>query len=74
MEVQYDKQNLDEYLHWLAVNEWETFKKLVGEGAITSAKVCILIKRGFSLGQVSQKIQRKRRSVQHINDKNCKCG
>lgn len=67
------KQNLDEYLQWLAINEWETFKRLVGEDAIISAKVCIMKKRGFSLGQISNRLKSQKWVVRYINDEKCKC-
>lgn len=68
-----DKQNLDEYLQWLAINEWQTFKRLVGDEAITSAKVCIMIKRGFSLQQISNRLQKTKEGVRWAKNRKCEC-
>lgn len=35
-------KQIDENWRLLAINDWKTFKKLVGEKAINSVKLCVL--------------------------------
>lgn len=48
--------DLDSELQNLALIDWDTFRKLVGEDAIINAKACILKSRGKSLAQIGQRL------------------
>jgi len=63
---------LDIELQQLAAIDWPAFVKLVGEDAITSAKVCILKSKGRSLNQIANKLSITRDKVRY--DCNNKCG
>ena len=47
---------LDKDLQRLASIDWPAFADLVGEEALTAAKVCLLKSRGKSLIQISNKL------------------
>lgn len=55
---------LDMELQQLALVDWAAFSKLVGEEAITAAKVCLLKSRGKSLAQISNRLDITKRQVQ----------
>ena len=62
---------LDKELQQLAMVDWPTFCQLLGDDAITSAKVCILKSRGKSLNQIATKLSIGREKVRY--DCNNKC-
>ena len=47
---------LDKELQQLALTDWSTFVKLVGEDSVTSAKICLLRSRGNSHAAVAIKL------------------
>ena len=57
----------------LATNDWPAFASLIGEDAIIAAKVCILKSKGQSLGQISNKLKKKKWVVRWASEKKCKC-
>lgn len=61
---------LDQQLQTIAATDWPAFVKLVGEGPILLAKVCLLKKKGKSLTQISGKLNVTRRKAQ-IDCKKC---
>lgn len=62
---------LDKELQQLSLIDWPAFVQLVGEDAITAAKVCILKSRGKSLAQIATRLTITKRQVQVRCDK---CG
>lgn len=46
----------DTQLHAIACHEWQLFKSLVGDKAITRAMVIMLRRRGASYGQISKQL------------------
>lgn len=63
---------LDQQLQQLALVDWPTFVKLVGEDAVLSAKICLLKTRGRSQAQISTKLKVSLRKAQY-NAEKCKC-
>lgn len=48
--------DLDKQLQELALVDWATFSKLIGEDALIAAKICILTSRGNSIGKIQIKL------------------
>lgn len=65
--------DLDRQLQSLAVNDWATFCKLIGEDARMSAKICMLSAQGQSLGQISIKLSVTKRRAQVTKENKCIC-
>lgn len=49
-------RNKDTQLHQIACSEWDLFKTLVGDKAITRAMVIMLRRRGASYGQIAKQL------------------
>lgn len=47
---------LDRRLRELAILNWSQFVALIGEDALTAAKICLLRKESRSYGEISQKL------------------
>ncbi|MGN6438372.1 MAG: hypothetical protein ACTHMM_17650 [Agriterribacter sp.] len=56
---------LDKDLQQLALVDWETFVRLVGEDAIISAKVCILRSRSKSINQIASRLSVTKNQVEY---------
>ncbi|SHK92771.1 hypothetical protein SAMN05444266_101615 [Chitinophaga jiangningensis] len=48
--------DLDKKLQEMAMTNWEQFVHLIGEDALTAAKVCLLRQNNASYGKISQKL------------------
>lgn len=48
--------DLDRKLQEIAKNNWQQFVEMVGEDAVTVAKICLLRREGKSYGQISVKL------------------
>lgn len=48
--------DLDKRLQEMACLHWRQFVSLIGEDALTAAKICILRQNNKSLGEISQKL------------------
>ena len=55
---------LDKELQQLALVDWPTFVKIIGEYNITAAKVCILKSRGKSLNQIATRLSISKRQAE----------
>lgn len=62
-----DKYNtdLDLQLQSLAVSDWVTFAKIIGDDALLMAKVCILRNRGNSMQQIANRLDISKSKVQY---------
>lgn len=63
--------DLDLQLQQLAGVDWETFTKLIGEENIMAAKICMLKRRGKSLGFIAQKLKTSKHNVRYRCDTKC---
>lgn len=57
--------DLDKKLQEIALMNWPQFAALVGEDAITAAKVCLLRQGGKSYGEISNKLSITERQAQY---------
>lgn len=48
---------LDKELQQIALLNWQQFVQLVGEDAITAAKICMLRKQEYSYGEIAIKLK-----------------
>jgi hypothetical protein len=60
---------LDLQLQNLAAIDWPAFVQLIGEDAITAAKICILKSKGRSLNQIANRLTITKRKAQVNCDK-----
>ena len=65
MSAQKQFTELDKELQGLALVDWSAFVRLVGDDAITSAKVCILKSRGKSLNQIGSRLDITKNQAQY---------
>lgn len=65
--------DLDLQLQQLALIDWSTFVKLIGDDAILNAKICMLRSRGDSMVKISNKFSLTKRKVQIVSEKKCDC-
>lgn len=63
---------LDKQLRDIAILDWPGFVKLVGEDAITNAKVCLLKGKGKSYNQIATRLSITKNQAQYGSNK-CKC-
>jgi hypothetical protein len=68
-----DSHDLNDILQKMAANDWPQFSALIGEECLIKAKVCLLVKRGKSLGQMSNSLKMKRWVIRHLSEKKCNC-
>lgn len=61
---------LDVQLQNMAIVNWEGFVNLIGEKAVKKAKICLLRKKGQSLGQIATKLHITKRQADY-NCNNC---
>ncbi|HRO18613.1 MAG TPA: hypothetical protein PLU07_10505 [Ferruginibacter sp.] len=62
---------LDAQLRELALTDWDAFVQLLGEDAITKAKVCLLLNKGQSYNQVANKLQITKHQVEYMCNRKC---
>lgn len=62
---------LDIQLKDLAMSDWDAFLLLIGEDAITKAKVCLLLNKGLSYNQVANKLQIAKHQVEYMCNRKC---
>jgi hypothetical protein len=63
--------DLDRQLQEIANTNWQKFVALVGEDALTSAKVCLLRKNGNTYGQIRFKLPDVTKSMIETRCKKC---
>jgi hypothetical protein len=68
----YDTE-LDKELQKLAQEDWAGFVALIGENNYTSAKICILRKRGKSLKHIAIKLRKTIKTVRYAASNKCVC-
>lgn len=56
---------LDRKLQEIAVKNWEQFAALIGEEAITGAKICLLRQQKFTYGQIQNKLNLTKNQVEY---------
>lgn len=62
---------LDMELRDLAAFDWTAFVQLIGDEAITKAKVCMLLKRGSSYNQIANRLKITKRKAQWVCTEKC---
>lgn len=70
--IQQHDTELDKELQEIALNNWGAFVRLVGEGSIVSAKVCILKSKGKSYAQIAIRFKKSKSWSQYINNSVCR--